>query len=91
MGGEGGGGREIKVKGLLSLSTQRGVTYDAERGRRGGGGGGGREIKVKGLLSLSTQRGVTYDAERGRGGGGWRERDQTEGLAVSVKTAWCDV
>ena len=45
---------------------------------------------MKGLLSLSTQRGVTYDAERGSEGG-WRERDQSEGLAVSVKTAWCDV
>ena len=56
------------MKGLLSLSTQRGVTYDAERGRRGGSGG--REIKVKGLLSLSTQRGVTYDAERGWEGRG---------------------
>ena len=43
---------------------------------------------MKGLLSLSRQRVVTYDAERG---GGWRERDQSEGLAVSVNTAWCDV
>ena len=41
--GGGGGGREIKLKGLLSLSTQRGVTYDAERGSERGGGGGGVE------------------------------------------------